>query len=210
LTDLRRALVLGALAGTLVLSAACGGGGGDDDAPRDDDGSDEPGAADVENDIATLLARHDTVVDQILADPTVAEDPDDPLIAEYLDLYEPGNELPEAVIGVWQDLAAQGRHVEPFDDEHPLTATRLDGDIEVVSDSEVNFPYCSETRERVFEDDEPVEGTPLAEQAGAGVAVLADGDWVFRENNAFDDGTTCATSTITTSPSTTPTTTEGT
>jgi hypothetical protein len=208
LTDLRRALVLGVLAGTLVVSAACGGSGGDDDTAGDDD-SDEPSTADVEHDITTLLARHDTVVNQILADPTVANDPDDPLIVEYLGLYEPGNELAEAVIGVWKDLAAQGRHVEPFDDDHPITATRLDGDIEIVSDSEVNFPYCSETRERVFEDDRPIEGTPLAEQAGAGVAVLVDGDWVFRENNAFDDGTTCSTSS-TTSPSTTPTTTEGT
>lgn len=209
LTDLRRALVLGALAGTLVLSAACGS--SDDDAAP---GDDEPGGlseSDAENAAESLLAQYDTVLNQILPQPEVAEDPDDPLIAEFLDLYESGSDRAAQVVSAWRQLGSEDRHTEPYDDEHPAVATRLDGDVEIVSDDEIRFPMCVESRQIAYQGDEPVEGIPLKEQAGEGVAVRVDDDWVFRERNVFDgpDGV-CATSTTTT-PSTTPlTTTEGT
>jgi hypothetical protein len=210
LTDLRRALVLGTLAGTLVLSAACGSSGGDDDSPRDDD-SEAFSQSDAQNAVESLLAQYDTVLNQILPQPEVAEDPDDPLVAEFLDLYESGSDRAAQIVSAWRQLGAEDRHTEPYDDEHPAVATRLDGDVEIVSDSELRFPMCVESRQIAYQGDEPVEGTPLKEQAGEGVAVRVDDDWVFRERNVFDgpEGV-CATSTTTT-PSTTPlTTTEGT
>jgi hypothetical protein len=197
--------------GSLVVFAACTQ---DDDSDRDESDTDasENAAGDVENDVARLVADYDGAVNQILPRPGVADDPDDPLIAEFLDLYEPGSDRAAEVVSAWRTMASEGRHIEPYDDEHPAVASRLDGDVEVVSDDEVRFPLCVESRQIVYEGDAAVEGTPLLEQAGEGVAVRVDDGWVFRERNLFDgpDGV-CATSTTTAPPSTTPrTTTEGT
>jgi hypothetical protein len=190
-------LAAAAIAGVLVLSTACSG---DDDTgdpggsgAGDGETSARAGADRIEGEIVRLLADYDAVVNQIIADPQVTVDPDGPLVEQYLDLFEPDSEFARQALETWRSNAAQGISIEPYDDEHPANLTRLDGDVEIVSDDEVRFPTCSELRQLVYEGDRVVEGLPLMEQPGESVAVLVDDDWVFRRRDVFTDVPECAT-----------------
>ena len=191
----RRSLLVAGLAGALLLSAACSG---DDDtaggaAAGDDPAPDHRDAEQLHDEIVRLLADYDAVVNQIIADPRVTEDPGGPLVEQYLDLFEPDSEFAGQALDTWRANAADDITIEPYDDERPANLTRLDGDIEVVSDDEVRFPTCSEFRQLVYEGDRVVEGLPFKEQPGQSVAVLVDDGWVFRRRDVFTDVPECAT-----------------
>ena len=197
--------VLVVLAVTGLLSA-CGGddAGGDDDAGRSGGGADELAASDAEpeaTDAATvqpyvenLLVEYDDVVNQIVADPHVAGDPDHPLVHQYLDLYEPGSDFAQRLIDVWAERGAEGLSTQPFDDEHPAILTRLDGDIEVASGDELSFPACVERRLIVVDGEgRTTQRTPFGQQQGEGVAVRVDGEWRLRELAVLNGTATCRT-----------------
>jgi hypothetical protein len=188
------------LAGSLMV--ACGGGDGDGASPDGGqagpegiggrDGG-EPAADDVDAVLPyleDLLAEHDRVVAEILADPSVAEDPDGSLIGQYRDLFVPDSELPDRVIAAWADEAAAGRTVEPYDDQHPVVETFVDGEVEVVDDDEVRVPTCEVRRERTYVDGELTGGVPMRESASETVAVRVDGRWRI-SSRQIDDGAAC-------------------
>lgn len=190
-----RPLLTVGLAGILLLSPACSG-DDDDDAASEPAGSSAPAGVDadqVEDDIVRLLADYDAVVNQIIADPAVTEADDHPLVEQYLDLFEPDSEFAGQALETWRANAADQISIRPYDDAHPANRTRLDGDVEIVSDDEVRFPTCSEFRQLVYEGDEVIQGLPLMEQPGESVAVLVDDSWVFRRRDVFTDVAECAT-----------------
>jgi hypothetical protein len=196
--------VAGLLAGGAVVLAACGGdddtagGGGADErevAQGAGDGAPEAtDAAAVQPYVERLLAEYDDVVNQIVGDPEVAADRDHPLVQQYLDLYEPGSDFALQLVDVWVERGAEGLATRPFDEGHPASLTRLDGDVEVVSGDEVSFPACIERRLVVTDGEgHTVQRTPFREQRGEGVAVRVDGEWRLRELGV-DGGTgRCAT-----------------
>jgi len=186
-----------ALAG--VLLAACTGDGGDGGGTADGegasgrDGRTEPGADDVEAVVPyveDLLAEHDRLVAEILADPSVADDPDHALIRQYGALFVPDSDLPDQVVQVWSDEAAAGVTVGPYDDEHPMVATSIAGEIDVVDGNEVRVPTCEVRRERTYTDGELTGGVPERQQAGETVAVRVDGEWLI-DSRQVHDGATC-------------------
>jgi hypothetical protein len=198
----RRPLLSGltGLAGVLLVgaSAACSG----DDPADVDPASGAPDAEsssaaldadEVRDQVTSLLVEYDDVVNQIIADPQVTHDPDGPLVERYLDLFEPDSEFADQALETWRTNADQGVSIKPYDDEHPANLTRLDGDVEIVSDDEVRFPTCSEFRQLVYEGDRVVEGLPFMEQPGESVAVLSDDVWVFRRRDVFTDVPECDT-----------------
>ena len=193
----RRRLLAAGIVGVLLLpSAACSG--DDDSADPDDAGgvdetTDQLDPDRVEDEITRLLADYDAVVNQIIADPQVTEDAGGPLVEQYLDLFEPDSEFAGQALETWRTNAAEGISIKPYDEGHPANLTRLDGDVEVVSDDEVRFPTCSELRQLVYEGDRVVEGLPFMEQPGESVAVLVDDGWVFRRRDVFTDVPECAT-----------------
>jgi hypothetical protein len=157
-----------ALLACLLVGIACSGDGqsdGDNDAGGDDDSSasdDESGGSNGEEAVATdaetvrpyveeLLVHYDVVVNQIVADPDVAGNADDPLVHEYLDLYEPGGDTARQLVDVWADRAADGLSTRPIEPDQPASLTRLDGGIEVRSDHEVAFPACIELQLEVVD-----------------------------------------------------------
>jgi hypothetical protein len=177
---------------SLLASAACS----DDDAAVDDATESQPGGLDadqVQDRIGRLLADYDDVVNQIIANPQVTEDPEDPLVQQYLDLFEPDSEFARQALDTWRNNAADGITIEPFDPANPANLTRLDGDVEIVSDDEVRFPTCSEFRQLVHQNGRIIEGLPFMEQPGQSVAVLDDDGWVFRRRDVFTDVTECKT-----------------
>jgi hypothetical protein len=200
-------MILG-LTGLLACGAAgltaCGGddeagSGGADDADRVDAAASdaEPEATDaatVQPYVEGLLVSYDDVVNQIVADPHVAADPEHPLVHQYLDLYEPDSDFARQLVDVWAERGAEGLSTRPFDDQHPASLTRLDGDIDVVSGDEVTFPACIERRLVVVDGEgRTTQRTPFRQQRGEGVAVRVDGEWRLRELGAINGTANCRT-----------------
>jgi hypothetical protein len=199
--------VTGLLAGGTFGFVACGGSGGDDGeagggggdevrtARSGDDGEPEAtDAATVQPYVEALLVDYDDVVNQIVGDPEVAADPDHPLVHEYLDLYEPDSDFARQLVDTWAERGAEGLATKPFDNDHPASLTRLDGEIEVVSGDEVSFPACIERRLVVVDGEgRTTQRTPFAQQRGEGVAVRVDGEWRLRELGAINGTATCRT-----------------
>jgi hypothetical protein len=180
-------------AGALVvvaLAACTGGGGAGGDAgevataeARARTSPTEPRASDlraVEPYIEDLLARYDRVVNDIVADPTVAGDPDNPAVQEYVSLFEPDSAFVEQVLAAWVAEGENGRSVEPYDDQSPAFESHLDGEIEALSDDEVVFPVCVERRMSVYVDGALRQETAYFAEPGGGSAVRVDGTWRLR------------------------------
>lgn len=187
-----------AVAGAPVGCAAegeGGGGGARDEAAASRAAADTapPGrdVAAVQPYVEELMSEHDRLVSEILRDPSVAREPNGLLVQQYVDLYEPGSERPAATVERWVALADEGRSMQPYDDAHPLVRTRIDGEIEAVSDDEVKVPVCDEHRERVYQHGRLVSGTPLAEQAGEVVVVRVDDEWLLRDRLARPSRPSC-------------------
>jgi hypothetical protein len=196
----QRSLLLSGLAGVLLLGAVSSACSDDDDSAGagsgdvgDDSTSDALDADEVRDQITRLLVEYDDVVNQIIADPQVTQDSDGPLVERYLDLFEPDSEFAGQALETWRTNADDGISIKPYDDEHPANLTRLDGDVQIVSDDEVRFPTCSEFRQLVYEGERVVEGLPFMEQPGESVAVLTDDVWVFRRRDVFTDVPECQT-----------------
>jgi hypothetical protein len=196
----RQATIVVGLAG-LLLFHACGGEGNQaGDEAAETDGSrrnrPEPRATDVEEVrpyIVELLDEHDYVVDQILADPSIAGDRDSLLIQRYVDVYEPESPIPDQLIAAWVEMGEAGEHVEPYEPGLPVNATSLDGEIEAVSDDEVQFSTCNEQGHRTYGSDGQVtDEQPYQQLTGEGVAVRVDGEWRLRRIDTFDQTGGCA------------------
>lgn len=180
----RRAALVAAL---VLASAALACGGGDDaDGGADDIGLEarprDPGdAGEVRAAIESLLRDHDRVVNQIVVGPAVVNDPAAPLVREYVALYEPGSEAVDRAIDAWADQAAAGRSTQPASPDHPAFSSRLDGEVEPVSEGEVRFPTCDEQRYGIVDAAGTlVELRPEVQVRGEGTAVLVEGRWRIR------------------------------
>ena len=185
-----RALPLLLAAGLAVT--ATGGCGGDADASgagaeeigldARPDLADAGDGDDLHAEIEHLLAERDRVVDEIVADPAVAADPDHPLVRQLAALYEPGSTEVAAALETWAGHAEAGERTLPATEGRPAFATRLDGEIERVGDGEVRFPTCNEHSYAVLDaGDQLVELQPQVEMPGEGSAVRVDGEWRLRQ-----------------------------
>ena len=125
-----------------------------------------------------LVDRYDEALNAILADPSVAQDPDDDHVAGYLSLFDPGSDVGESTVGLWADDADAGKSYEAVDPELPAIDTRVDGPVVPHSDEEVAFAVCQEQQYRVLAADGSVEHeVPHAEPRGEWTAVWVDGTW---------------------------------
>lgn len=191
--------------GTIVLlaaAAACSS--GDDDADGSDSAEREterattttgaPSAAEVAPDIEELLDRYGSVVNRIIAEPSVAKDPDHPLMVDFAELFAPGSDQVAHSVAGWTAMSDAGTIIEPISGEHPATVSRLDGSVELTAADEVRFATCEEHRYLQLNAqggvDELVENVL---QHGAGVAVRIDDQWRLLELEIIVDGAGCQT-----------------
>lgn len=190
----QRALAFLTVVAVAGLALGCGGdasadSGGDDGAAesagRSRSRPEEPPGTDpeeVEPHVTELLNSYDEVVTQIVADPGVAGDPDDPLVQEFVGLFEPDSETVDATLEWWVEMSEAGTTVRPASDRLAINESRLDGPIETVSADEVRFPTCdAQSREVRNGDGEVTQRTLYREVAGEGVAVRVDGQWRLRQ-----------------------------
>jgi hypothetical protein len=194
-----RAVVI--LVGVLA-AAACGGGDGADGPPGEVASAEPPSrtpateppathADAVQPYIEDLLARYDRVVNDIVADPSVAGDRGHPLVEEYVGLFEPDSDFVEQVLSVWVADGESGRSVQPYDDGSSAFESHLDGEIEALSEDEVVFPLCIERRMLVYADGALRQETPYAAEPGGGRAVRVDGAWRLRRLDVAADRAGC-------------------
>lgn len=187
------------LLGSLVAAAACGDDGAAESGTTQPTGASttstgepagtEPG--EVRPYIIGLLARYDEVTNEIVADPSVALDRDDPLIREYLDLVEPGSEA-EGAIDLWVDNAALGITIRPYSDDAPAEVTRLDGEIEPVSEDEVTFPTCVAQNYRQYDGQgRETEFATGQFVPGEMTVVRVEGEWRIRRDEIASNVVGC-------------------
>jgi hypothetical protein len=201
--------VAGALAATACASAGDGAGGdheGDTSSATADGGpggrdspTTEPSGRDPEavtGYVEDLLRRYDAAVNAIIADPAVVRDRTDPLVAEYVGLFEPDSTVADEALAGWADA---GTTVRPLNASTPMIASRLDGALEVVDDDEVGFATCAAHHYVLYDGQGAVQDVvDRVGQAGQGVAVRIDGRWHLRGIELRDDRPACATAAATT------------
>jgi hypothetical protein len=189
----------------LLITALLGGACGDDDeAARPKPSStiveettsttQPPGTdpAEVRPYIEDLLARFDDSTNQIVVDPGVAADRNDPLIQAYLRLFEPNSDFAEGAISNWVQNGELGLSTEPFDDSAPPYTTLVDGDLVAVSDDEVTFPTCDKQNYRHIDGQgRPTELVSGQQVQGQGTAVRVDGEWRLRRLDIYDNAPGC-------------------
>jgi hypothetical protein len=180
----------------LLLAAACSS-GDDDDATADDKSPAEESHASAEDETTTtaaaepagsrpdevapylqdLLQRYDEAVTKIVADPEVANDPDDPLVQEFLSLFEPGSDFAAGSIEGWTTFADQGTTLTPVADGEQVSETTLEGQMQPVGDDEVTFGHCTVLRYVLYRDGDESQRVERQLLPGNGRAVRVDGHW---------------------------------
>lgn len=186
-----------------VSAAACSGDDGSDDAselsgrsssvnrPDSNPPGTDPTA--VAPYVSELLLAYDRTVDEIVADPAVAEDPDDPLVQEFLGLFEEDSEVAGEMVEGWVERADEGLRTVPYNEDLPATESALDGELETVSEDEVTFSVCVTRRTRVLDEDGEEVGTslPSMDYPGEGTAVRSDEGWRLKDLAIWLDQLTC-------------------
>jgi len=187
-------LLAGAVVASVLLTGACSSDEGDDDTGAatsrvertttttrpEEPGNDKPW--EVEPLVAVLLQRYDEVVNQIVADPTVVRDSNDPLVVEFRSLFDPDSDFAQESLDSWAEMADNGVSLKPQSSKYPVNVTYIDGNVIPGEDDEVSFAQCAVQRWVRFQDgketDRSVDGALLA---GNGSAVRVDGHWLLEE-----------------------------
>lgn len=186
-----------AVVSVLLLVAACSSGDGEAEASPDAGGgnarppdatttttpTEAPGSQpwEVQMYVETLLESYDEIVNQIVGDPSVVHDRDDPLVEDFLALFPPGNDFAEASLEGWATQADSGITLEPASPDHPVNVSAIDGSVVTVDDDAVRFAQCAVQRYARFEDGEETDRVELALLPGEGGAVRVDGHWLLSE-----------------------------
>lgn len=138
----------------------------------------EPDA--VEPYVADLLTRYDEVTAQILADPAIAGDADNPLYGDLRALLTPDSEMTDPVMRALGRRGDQGVAQEPLEGNQLPVRRTVEGDIETVSTDEVRFSTCTRYDYRLVNSaGEPIEVGVDESELGTGVAVRVDGRWTL-------------------------------
>lgn len=137
--------------------------------------------------LQSLIDRHDGAVAAVLADPRVALDEANPLLATYRALFEPSSTFPSTVVAGWQREAAQGLFYRPGAAGVMRQSTVVT--VTPESDDEVAFTIC--VNNSIVITDEA--GNPVESQSGVTAgdirAVRLDGTWLLRDlSQAPPDG----------------------
>jgi hypothetical protein len=124
-----------------------------------------------------LLERYDEVVTEIVADPEVADDEDDPLVQEFLSLFEPGSDFAAGSLEGWERYAGTGVTLAPLADGQTVNKTVLEGAVTTVDEDEVSFGQCTVLQYVLHRNGEEAERTDRKLLPGNGRAVRVDGEW---------------------------------
>jgi hypothetical protein len=167
---LRRRRRIAALAAmtvaSLALAVSCSGDDDSDSATPDDPTTSPrptttaPRAEDADelrDEIQTLLTSYDEVLRQIVADPRVASNREDPLYDELRTLMTPDNSTIDPVINALVAAGGRGERQVPEDGSNLPIERRIEGGVEVVGENRFKVLVCTHLNYRVFDNqDDPI------------------------------------------------------
>lgn len=145
---------------------------------------DEPTAAeptDVVPYIEDLLAGYDAAVNEIVTDPSVAEDPDSPVIEEFMALFEPGSTFATGSVDGWVAQSAEGTALEATSADQDINTTVMEGPPTRIDDDTVLFGQCTVQSYVVVRDGDEERRADRVLLPGNGRAVRIDGHWLLQE-----------------------------
>lgn len=140
-----------------------------------------------------LLRRYDEVVTKIVADPEVASDGDDPLVKEFLSLFEPGSDFAAGSLEGWQRYAGTGVTLMPLSAGEPVSETSIEGPMYTVDEDEVTFGHCTVLDYVLYRNGEEAERAERKLLPGNGRAVRLDGRWLLIDISTPPDIQGCLT-----------------
>ena len=135
--------------------------------------------APIEPQLQALLDRFDAAVAAILADPRVAADGTNPLVATYLGLFPKDSTFASGAVSFW---ASEGEK-QRFYQAGPLGQIQRSTLHKLVSQTatEVEFTVCTRSSMLVVD----ASGSPIEAVGGVNggrvVAVMVDGSWLLRD-----------------------------
>src|SRR5437867_2103322 len=137
--------------GGLLVAGACSGGGDDDTASgRGDSHKKDPERTTtstaptsttavveptgdrpdlVEPYVQGLLDRYDQATNKIVADPSIAQSETDPVVEQFLELFDNGNSFAQTSLEGWRNMDEQGVRLAPASPGHPIELTYVDGGV---------------------------------------------------------------------------------
>jgi hypothetical protein len=157
---------------------------------------DEPTAAepnDVVPYLEELLAGYDAAVNEIVTDPSVAEDRDSPVIEEFLALFEPGSTFATGSVDGWVDQSVEGTVLEPISADRAINTTIMEGPPTRIDDDTVLFGQCTVQSYVVVRDGDEQSRQDRVLLPGNGRAVRIDGHWLLQEITTPPDTQGCLT-----------------
>jgi hypothetical protein len=157
---------------------------------------DEPSAAqpdEVIPYIEDLLARYDEAVNDIVADPSIAQDTGNPTVEEFLSLFDAGNEFATGSLEGWTSQAEQGITLRPASPDHGVNTTSLEGPPTRIDDDTILFGQCTVQSYVVVEDGAETRREDRKLLPGSGQAVRVDGHWLLQEITTPPDAQGCIT-----------------
>jgi hypothetical protein len=196
--NLSAARLAGAVLVLLILAAACTGdddSGGSDESTKASSNRDRsttttsvatdepPGTKPIEvaDYLQDLLDHYDEVVTKIVADPSVVEDHDNPLVEEFLSLFDPSSDFAAGSLEGWAKYAADGTTVTPLVAGYPINVTRLEGPPVTVDEDEVTFGQCTTLNLVTHQNGQEQQRYDRKLLPGNGRAVRVDNHWLLVE-----------------------------
>ena len=157
---------------------------------------DEPSAGELDQVIPyieDLLARYDEAVNDIVADPTIAQDPGNPTVEEFVSLFEAGSEFAAGSLEGWASQAEQGITLQPASPDHGVNTTSLEGPPTRIDDDTILFGQCTLQSYVVVEGGAETRREDRKLLPGSGQAVRVDGHWLLREITTPPNAQGCVT-----------------
>jgi hypothetical protein len=135
--------------------------------------------APLETTFQSILDRYDSAVNAILADPRVANEPNDPNVKAYLALFQKDATFPAGVVTYWAEEGAKGRFYKPGP-AGVLQRSRL-LKVTTTTATEARFTMCAYQSMTVVD----ANGGQLEGIGGVApvdvVALNIDGVWLLRD-----------------------------
>lgn len=126
-----------------------------------------------------LMTRHDRAVTDVLADPSVANDPANPQVAALLALFPPNSTFVAGALKFWISEGEKGRFYKP-NRGVTISATTVQM-VTTSTATEATFTVCSINSFSVLD----VNGSIIESEAGVTggtvVAVNVEGRWLLRD-----------------------------
>lgn len=157
--------------------------------PPDEPSADKP--LDVAPVLQDLLDHYDEVVTKIVADPSVVNDPTDPLVEEFLSLFEVGSQFAQGSLDGWAKYAQDGTTVKPLVANYPINVTRLEGPPHTIGEDEVSFGQCTTLNLVTYKNGQEQQRFDRTLLPGDGRAVRVENHWLLVDISTPEDTKGC-------------------